>query len=661
MGTSSGSTLLTEYGYLISFVNGLALFALGLTVALEQRRTGRPKLAGPLRLLSAYGFCAAIANWLRVLMVTGLTRPAPTAAVMSPVAMVRLLAFVLGGAALLQFAAGLVADVYPALRRVRAVGRALLVVYPAAIIVLAIVLGGERRDWGELADIGARYLLFFPGLSLAAVGCLGEVGRFRAEGLRGYSADGVVVAIAFAIKAFTSGIAAIPVYGRAASQWPGLALGVFVSRVVTNVAIAVFTALLLRGLERERHRRYVVAVEDRAAAQRDAIEAQRQVHAEVERWAAQLEDAVDGISSVISSASSLEAILDVSLEHVLHLAGFEAGDMRIHPWDAAPQPIIRQSGLSHDVRSCEFCLASMGSELSGADQVRHAVAVREVHSDPAMADSPCRQAGFRWVVSVPVVCQSRVLGVMNLLGTGDNAPHPSELRVLSAIGQQIGVAVENVRLRELAKSAGTFEERGRLGRDLHDGVGQVLSYLQMKSYGTAGLVGSGELDAAQAELREMQEVARDAVEDLRGSILGLRTTTDCDTDVIMVLADYVQSFTRVSGIDTQLVVEGRDLALSPIVGAQLLCIVQEALVNARRHAEATRAWVRVKVQDGLATVEIDDDGQGFALEGAVKEGHFGLQTMKERAESVDGEWQIAGGPGRGTRVIVKLPVAGGGA
>ncbi len=658
MATSIGSTLLIEYGYLISFVNGLALFALGLTVALEQRRTGHPKLVGPLWLLSAYGFCAAVANWLRVLMVTGLAETAPASAVMSPLAMARLLAFVLGGAALLQFAAGLVSDVYPTLRWVRSIARALLVLYPAAVILFSVVLGVEQGDWGELADIGARYLLLFPGLSLAAIGSFGEVGRFRADGLRGCSGDGMVVAIAFAIKAFTSGVAAIPVYGRASVQWPGLALGVFLSRTLTNVVIAIFTALLLRGLERERHRRYVVAVEDRAAAQRASIEAQRQVHAEVERWAVQLVDAVDGISSVISSASSLEEILDVSLEQVLHLAGFEAGDMRIHPWDSAPQPIIRQVGLPSDVRSCEFCLASMGPELSGDDQVRHAVTVRELRSDPAMANSPCRQAGFRWLVSVPVVSRSRVLGVMNLLGTGDNAPQPSELRVLSAIGRQVGVAVENVRLRELARSAGTFEERGRLGRDLHDGVGQVLSYLQMKSYGTADLVGEGELDAAQAELREMQEVARGAVEDLRGSILGLRTTTGCGTDVATALSDYVGGFSRVSGIDTQLIVEEPDLALSPFAEAQLLCIVQEALINARKHAEATRAWVRLMVQDGFAVVEIEDDGQGFALEGAIREGHYGLQTMKERAESVGGECRIVAGRGQGTRVIVKLPLAG---
>ncbi|MBI4287155.1 MAG: histidine kinase, partial [Chloroflexi bacterium] len=92
---------------------------------------------------------------------------------------------------------------------------------------------------------------------------------------------------------------------------------------------------------------------------------------------------------------------------------------------------------------------------------------------------------------------------------------------------------------------------------------------------------------------------------------------------------------------------------------QVIRIIQEALTNVRKHARASHAWVRIGSEGDQVVVSIEDDGQGFDAT-RIKRGdwpHFGLQTMKERAESVRGTLEIASNPGRGTRLVFKVPQA----
>jgi signal transduction histidine kinase len=98
--------------------------------------------------------------------------------------------------------------------------------------------------------------------------------------------------------------------------------------------------------------------------------------------------------------------------------------------------------------------------------------------------------------------------------------------------------------------------------------------------------------------------------------------------------------------------------LDPEVVLHLLRIVQEALANVRKHADATQVRVGLHKEDGILTLSIEDDGRGYQPESALrpKDGKFGLLTMHERAREIDASLQIRSNPGVGTRVTVELPV-----
>jgi len=102
------------------------------------------------------------------------------------------------------------------------------------------------------------------------------------------------------------------------------------------------------------------------------------------------------------------------------------------------------------------------------------------------------------------------------------------------------------------------------------------------------------------------------------------------------------------------------MEFAPAAEIQLLRIIQEALTNIRKHSQASRAWVRFEADDGeQAVITVEDDGRGFDPSRVGQEGreHFGLQTMRERVESVGGTLHISTQPGQGVRVIVQLSIS----
>jgi signal transduction histidine kinase len=261
---------------------------------------------------------------------------------------------------------------------------------------------------------------------------------------------------------------------------------------------------------------------------------------------------------------------------------------------------------------------------------------------------------------VPLKSKDRVLGVITMASKGRRPFSPQEVTILTAIGQQIGVAIENARLYEQVQSMAALEERGRIGRELHDGLAQVLGYLHLQSRAAEGLLSSGQIAQAQAELQEMQEVAQEAYGDVRESILGLRTAITPGAGLIPTLTEYLDKFSQQSGINARLVIgDDAEMKFTPAAEIQLLRIVQEALANVRKHSQASRAWVRFEADEAGAVITIEDDGQGFdpSRIWQDRQGHFGLQTMRERVESVGGELRFDSQPGQGTRVVIRVPLA----
>ena len=145
--------------------------------------------------------------------------------------------------------------------------------------------------------------------------------------------------------------------------------------------------------------------------------------------------------------------------------------------------------------------------------------------------------------------------------------------------------------------------------------------------------------------------------DVREAIDGLRLQSGQNGSFSVVLQEYMADFETRTGINTTLEITVADFALVPDTALQLQRIIQEALTNIRKHAQAQNVHVDLRLQrDGWLNLTIADDGRGFDPDLPRGRKHLGLSTMRERAESLGGDISIVTGSGQGTRVTVTLPM-----
>ena len=655
---TSLSEFIAENLCLVFFVNGLAFFVVGLSSALQVRQKSELPLTGHLKLLAAYGFVSSMSNWLQMFMLA--QKPAVLTSHSLAANVVKLLLFLLAATFLLFFAIGLITSMDRRYGWLRWSIPILYALYGAVLAIQFAVHGGVPPDWLSIAESTARYFLHTPGLALACVALLAQRQVLLSTKLPpSVALDTRGAALAFALKLVVSGLVAFPILGSASYLASVSAVATQMIRMLSTIGIAIYVVRVVRGFETERVHQVASALEQRLHAQKAALEAQRQARAEVEQWAARLEDVVDAVSSATSNPSGLTEMLELSLAKVLDLAGFDGGDFLLVREGEPRLELVAQIDLSDDMKLCRNDIGCGVGSLGEVHSSSDTVIVRNLAEDPRLQGRPCQEAGFCFLVSIPVTCRGRLLGIMNLLGKCEADLDAHELRMLTAMGQQIGIALENARLYARAESLAVQEERARLGREMHDGLVQVLGLLHLQSQVVRAQIVANRRQAALDGIKQVEDISAQAYDDVRDSIFSLRFALEPGQSVISALQQYVREWGERWDICVDCEGHGRiDTPFPPDTAIQMMRITQEALTNVRKHAGAENVWIRSAVDDQEVSVVVGDDGVGFdpLLTIRTTDQHLGLQTMSERAAGVGGVLQVLSAPGQGTEVRMTLPL-----
>ncbi|MBI4785668.1 MAG: GAF domain-containing protein [Chloroflexi bacterium] len=273
----------------------------------------------------------------------------------------------------------------------------------------------------------------------------------------------------------------------------------------------------------------------------------------------------------------------------------------------------------------------------------------------ALIRAPYRQTHME----MPVRVGEQVIGCLCVSSAKARTFNDGEIQTLNGLADQAAVAIQNARAYDRAGNAAITMERERLAREMHDTLAQVLGFVNTKALALREMLDTDQIQAAREQVDQLSALSQELYADVREVILGLRAAISPEKSLLPTLGEYVQAYTRQSGIDAQLVVEecARELSFAPAIELQLIRIVQESLTNIRKHAQAKHAVVRFGVDDGHAEMRIEDDGRGFDPARIARGDwpQFGLQTMRERAESVGGAFVVVSKPSVGTQIVVQIP------
>jgi PAS domain S-box-containing protein len=279
------------------------------------------------------------------------------------------------------------------------------------------------------------------------------------------------------------------------------------------------------------------------------------------------------------------------------------------------------------------------------------------------------EAGIAGTLAVPLVNRGQLIGSLNLGLPESTSLSSVQKSIVSKIAVALAVSLENARLfqsvseqRQMLHDLGTrmtnVEEglRKRLAQELHDRVGQVLTALGINLTHVRGLLGDRSADVIERlneTLRQIEEISdsiRDVMAELRPAVLD-------DYGLVAALRWYAQQFAHRTMIDVDVVEITPTARIEQESETALFRIAQEALTNISKHAHATEAVVSVNSTSQSVILQIKDNGIGFEQPagGLPRGGHgWGLMTMRERAESVNGSCFIDSRVAHGTTISVKL-------
>jgi two-component system nitrate/nitrite sensor histidine kinase NarX len=234
------------------------------------------------------------------------------------------------------------------------------------------------------------------------------------------------------------------------------------------------------------------------------------------------------------------------------------------------------------------------------------------------------------------------------------------LALLTELANAADVALENALLYEQAERSAMLEERQRLAAEMHDGLAQTLSYLQMTTDRVCLQLKEGRTAMALNSLERCNQAIVQASEETRRAIASLQEDIPRMRPLQEQLSELVEGLCQGDSRIIWTTNVKLPLQLPPEQAEQVLRVVREAVVNACNHSQARQISVCLGQEDGQGIVHVNDDGVGFdpqALSRESERKHFGLSILRARAARLGGELTIQSSPGSGTSVRLSWPLS----
>jgi len=427
-------------------------------------------------------------------------------------------------------------------------------------------------------------------------------------------------------------------------------------------------ALSFASLRREREYRTQLEVA------RHDLEANIEIIRENERQLT----ALNQIAGTVSQSLDLNQVLGNAIDSVVDVMQVDIAWIYLLNEEAAELTMTVYRGVSEEVVRGVDRL-KVGEGLNGqVAQTGEPMFVEDASQDPRLTKEVVSKYHIQSQLIVPLRCRSKVNGTLCVAMYRRRMFDKEEIELLTAIGNQIGVAVENARLyqqqQEVAEqlrgmqenlrfyllqvTKAQEEERKRISRELHDDTLQGLVVLSRRLDTLAS--GKELSEENRHNLEELWKKVSDIIKEVRRLSQDLRPAALDRLGLLPALEWLAADAADYSGIETAVKVKGEERRLNEEVELVLFRTMQEAMRNVWRHAQATKAEITVAFEKDQGRVTVSDNGAGFEIPDKLgelaRDGKLGLTGMQERAQLIGGKLIVKSAPGKGSTVTVEVPV-----
>ena len=361
-------------------------------------------------------------------------------------------------------------------------------------------------------------------------------------------------------------------------------------------------------------------------------------------------ETLNEVSREISSRLELQQVLDSVTEKARALLGGEVASlclvdenrhwMKLQAVSGPPGAVSGQA-VRADEDLAQAVLAGDQALICGVGACRGGC---------RMLSEPYRASHL----AAPLRIGERVIGALCIGSAAQDRFAGESAGMLTKLANAAAIALENARLYAQAERVATLEERHRVAAEMHDGLGQTLSYLGLMTDQVVDFLSDGKDEDALQRLQKTRETIGKATSEVRRAINSLMDETSASLDLCARLRELVDEFASQHDLKAawQSDVESAP-DCSRETAEQVLNITREALKNVARHAKAKHVAVRLGRMNGHYFVMVEDDGRGFDPSAPEPSGHFGLRIMQARAAHIGGQIEIVSRRGEGTRLELR--------
>ena len=345
------------------------------------------------------------------------------------------------------------------------------------------------------------------------------------------------------------------------------------------------------------------------------------------------------IAGFLAGPHAIEELCRGFLHRIMQRIGADGGTVRILDNKSDNLHITVHEGISEKMVEEEHCIKTEDC-LCGAAVSQGIIFVRDFRQMNTQKRYRCQEEGFFSIAIFQILTREHVIGSFSLHFTNERGISSEERRLLETLGKNLGVAIENQRLIAREKEFAVSQERNLLAQGLHDSIAQGLNFLNLQ-------VQMLEDSLQRNDMEEISDIApllragvQESYEDVRELLLNFRTRLQ-DSNLESEMRNVVSKFQRQTGVHGVIEFVGSGAPVAPEQQLQVLFILQEALSNVRKHAQASEVKVRVENERDFI-LRITDDGLGFSMETAREKGdaHVGLHIMQERAERLSAQLEL---------------------